>query len=417
MNKTGTTILGVLALGLGWLLGAQTGGGSADATNAEIVRLQDENAQFRRLLGERGPRLPPVVGLKGSAPRNPGEAPASGSPASTSHPDVTSFDITTFDDADQAFQAFLAYAATMLAKGEEGHLALLEAISRNFADKPGEQVLKEMLGNEEQALRYLYPLIRFAMNHDAEVVDMTETVFKTMAKDPQRLRDVDNDPIGLFTEGVAVMLPGMVDAKRLERFRAYAVGMLETPEAEQPRSVARQRRDVQRAMESWAPPISKEEALERLRRGDVAAEEAMSLLRRLGPDDVRGLDLDALVGPLLERDGWRVMTLVGRLQPDADTLARLDARFLRAARTGTLEASMVPTWLRWTGRRTWEASRAFIEAGLQGGNTASNGAFLMAAVGLQPGPDDDWLDWAERTYTFEDKVRVFLKRRREQGGR
>ena len=33
---------------------------------------------------------------------------------------------------------------------------------------------------------------------------------------------------------------------------------------------------------------------------------------------------------------------------------------------------------------------------------------------LEPAPDDDWVDWAERTYEFEDSVRVFLKRRREK---
>ena len=127
----------------------------------------------------------------------------------------------------------------------------------------------------------------------------------------------------------------------------------------------------------------------------------MSLLRRLGPADVRGLDLDALVGPLLEKDGWRVMTLISRLQPDAGTLAKLDARFLRAMGAGSVRSHMVPAWLRWTCRRSWDGAKDFVEAGLQGGSVKTNGALLMAAMGLNPKPDDEWIDWAEQTYEFD----------------
>ncbi|MDJ0522408.1 MAG: hypothetical protein QNJ90_10100 [Planctomycetota bacterium] len=419
MNKVMTTALLVVALGLGWLLGSQTGGGGdSDATDARVVSLQEENARLRRALGERGPTLDPGAGLQGTGPvpgagtgttGSGGAEPAKGTPE-----EVTEFDIATFDHPDKAFRAFLAYADTMLKRGPEGHLALLETINETFAEKPGERIVEQLLGDEDQAVRYMYPLIRFALNHDAQIVDMTETIFKTMAENPQRFRELDDDPLEMFTEGVAVMLPGMVDAKRLERFRGYAVAMLETPEDSQPRSVQRQRRDIQRAMESWAPPVSTEEALQRLRDGNLKPEEAASLLRRLGPEDVRGLDLDALVGPLLERDGWRVMTLISRLRPDPGSMAKLDARFLRAATSGSQHPQMVRTWLHWTGRRSWDKSRDFIEAGLQAGTVKTNGHFLMAAMGMRPPPDDEWIDWAERTYEFDDTTRLFLKRRRER---
>ena len=418
MNKVTTTVLLVVALGAGWLLGTQTGGGGGDATDEKVVTLQEENARLRRLLGERGPTLDPGAGLKGMAPVLEPEAGGSaGKPDGTTPEDVTAFDITSFDHPDKAFQALLAYAATMLNKGPDGHLALLETISKTFAEKPGERVVEELLGDERQGVRYLYPLIRFALNHDAQVVDMTETIFKTMAEDPQRLGEIDDDPLEMFTEGIAVMLPGMVDAKRLERFRGYALGILETPESSQPRTVQRQRRDVQRAIESWAPPLSTEEVLERLRRGPETPEETLSLLRRLKPQDVRGLDLDALLGPLLEKEGWTVMMLISRLQPDAGTLAKFDGRFQRAVLAGMMNPQMIRNWLSWTGRRTWDSARDFIESGLQGGTAKTNGGFLMAAMGLTPQPDAEWLDWAERTYEYDDTTRLYLKRLREKRGR
>ena len=69
MNKITTTILVVLADGAGWLLG--TGGfgdGTADP-DGQVARLREENARLHAELGERGPRLAPVVGLRGTASR------------------------------------------------------------------------------------------------------------------------------------------------------------------------------------------------------------------------------------------------------------------------------------------------------------------------------------------------------------
>ncbi len=48
------------------------------------------------------------------------------------------------------------------------------------------------------------------------------------------------------------------------------------------------------------------------------------------------------------------------------------------------------------------------------GDVKTNGHFLMAALGLRPPPDDEWIDWAEQTYEFDDKTRLFLKRRRDK---
>ena len=109
-----------------------------------------------------------------------------------------------------------------------------------------------------------------------------------------------------------------------------------------------------------------------------------------------------------------MMSLISRLQPDSGTIAKLDARFLRAVTGGAQSPHMARNWLHWTGRRTWSTARDFIEAGLQAGSVKTNGHYLMAALALRPPPDDEWVDWAERTYEFDDNTRLFLKRRRDK---
>jgi len=415
MNKVTTTILVLVALGAGWLLGTVGFGDGSVSQDDERMQLREENARLHRALGERGPRLNSVVGLRGARSGAAGthESGAAHPPAVVPER-VEAFDLAKFEDPDLAFQTFLAYARTMLDRGADGHLALLATIDATFAQKAGEARVRELVGGEEQVVRYLYPVIRFALNHDAQVVDMTETVFRTMAEHPKRLEKISNNALGLFTEGVAVMLPGMVGPKRLARLRTHAQKILATPQAEQPRSVQRQRRDLQRALASWAPPVSVDEAIQRLQQGTASAEEAMALLRRLGPDDVKRLDLDALVGPLLETDGWRMIGVLSRLKPDEATLRRLDTRIVGAVNGGKMPQSLVQYWLRYTGRTGWPKAREFIESGLQQADAETSGVFLMTALDLTPPPDEAWIAWAERTYTFSNRVRLFLQKRHEK---
>jgi len=413
-QKIVLALLLAAALGGGWLLGSQSSDGSG-TTASEVEALHEEIGRLRMALGERGPVLQTGAALHGSTALTDGTE--SGDPGSfleTSADPVNTFDIATFHDPDKAFQALLAYAATKLAEGAKGQLELLETLNRTFMTKPGEGQVQELLGSKEQAVRFIYPVIRFAMNHDAEVADMTETVFRTMAEDPQRLAEMDKDTLEIFTEGIAFMLPGMVGPKRLETMREYARATLLTSEDRQPQSVRRSRRNIQRALESWAPAVSSEEALQRLQQGTLSAEEAMAMLKRLSPEEASRLDIEALLGPILETDGHRAVSLIGRLKPDASTLARLDQRLIKGVIRGRTSQSLVEYYLRYTGRYTWEKARLFIETGLQQASRDTAGTFMLAALRLRPGPDQSWVDWAEQTYEFSDRVRLALKNRRHK---
>ena len=178
-------------------------------------------------------------------------------------------------------------------------------------------------------------------------------------------------------------------------------------------SVQRERRHVQRALESWAPALSAEEALARLEDAETSPEEALSLLRKLTPEQVAGLDLDALLGPMLQSEGYRVVSMIGRLKPDARTIGKLDQRLIQGVIGGSAPQNLVQYYLRYTGRHEFEKARHFLESGLQQATPEATGVFVMAAIGMRPGPDDEWLKWVEQTYQIPGDVRLAIKRRRE----
>lgn len=415
MTKPVLVIALLAALGVGWLLGSMTAtGGGGGASMDEVASLREENARLRLALGERSPQM------RGAA-RPAGQPGMGGSedgellpPPPARYVETDRFDVATFDDADVAFQALLAYAATMLDKGVAGHHDLLATLSATFFDKPGEKVTEELVGGDEQMMRFMYPVLRFAMNREDQVADLTETVFKTMAEEPKRFERLDDGVLELFTEGVAPMLPGIVGAKRMERFRGYAREILRSDLAAQPSAVQRQRRDVQKALESWAPRMTKEEAFQRLQRGDVSPEEATSMLRRLDPEDIARLDVERLLGPLLEKDPWSVISVLGRSKLDASMIDRLDARVIQAVVAGRLKQAVVHYWLRYTGRQAFADAKPFLERGLQAAGKDSAGTFLLTGMASRPPADDAWVAWAEERFEFSEEVRAALIRMQEQ---
>jgi hypothetical protein len=68
-------------------------------------------------------------------------------------------------------------AEAKLGGGPEAHLELLFAL---------DEVMKQLRASgtrDEDLTRELYPWIRFLVAHEADMVDMTETVFRTLAED------------------------------------------------------------------------------------------------------------------------------------------------------------------------------------------------------------------------------------------
>ncbi len=146
------------------------------------------------------------------------------------------------------------------------------------------------------------------------MLDVTETVYRTMAEDARALDDVGKEALGVFTEPFSLLLPAIADERRLARFRTLAQAVLAAPEEGQPESVRANRPKVERALAVWSPPLSVDEAASRLRAGTLTPAEAQRVLARLPPGDLARLDPVALVGPLLRAGDWRAVQALARIR-------------------------------------------------------------------------------------------------------
>ena len=67
--------------------------------------------------------------------------------------------------------------------------------------------------------------------------------------------------------------------------------------------------------------------------------------------------------------------------------------------------------MRKTGRYAWATAQPFVEAGLRQANRDTAGVFLLAAMGMRAGPDEEWVRWAQETYDFDPRTTAILKKR------
>jgi hypothetical protein len=401
-----------------WFLGSQASAPSdvaepPPAEDAESARLRRRVADLERALAEAAtPQLTgrePGAVVPGGGPAAPGGGPAplvaplagSGKAA-----DPKGFTLEGAGSAKEALARLFLFASAKLAQGPQGHLELFQTLDREIFAKETE--LEALFGDEAAAARQLYPVIRFLADRDAQVIDMTETVFRTMAEDPAFFEKADKDTLEVFTEGMGAIVAGAVPEERLATFRAHAKKVLDTPEDRQPEALRRNRRRVEQVLALWAPDLSPEQARERLRASDLSPREALALLRRLPPAELQGFDVAALGGPLLDQGDFRSIRDVASLALDAGTLARLDDRVIEAAASGRLNASVIPYWLRESKREKWADARPFVEQGLRRGAQATD-AFALSLGQLAERPPSDQVSWILSSFQVSERVAKSVK--------
>ena len=252
-------------------------------------------------------------------------------------------------------------------------------------------------------------MIKLLINNEQNVAATTETLFETMANEPEKFSEFDDDTLEIFTEGAGMFMPAIMDEKRMEKMRGYAKKILETPEAQQPQSIQRNRRDIARLMRYWQPPLSADEALAKLQAGEVSTEELRGLLSKLKPEHMSQLDLPALLGDLVAQGDYRAMAALGMAPLDARTLDALDQRFLEGAKTGSIHQWNVQYYLRSTKRTKWVDARTLVETGMDMGGKAAT-TFAGALVQLPEKPDKDWVVWALSRYELPENTVQTLKR-------
>lgn len=349
-----------------------------------------------------------VADAPGPAPSTPPATPARvadpAAPAPKVGPDgAPVLDLADVKSADELVARLLAYLETALARGPEGHLDLLRTLDATLKD--AEKTFERVAGRDEgTAARMIYPLVRFAVLHEAQVADVTESVFRTMAEHPAALADLDKNTLEVFTEGLGVVMPGVVGTDRLARLRGYVETVLATPPGSQPKSIEGNRNRMTRLLRAWAPPMTVDEVIARLKRGDLPPEELAALVRRVPKDALAGLDVAGLLGPAIARGDMAAMgALRGVALPPGD-LAALDRQVV--AGPSARDGNFVYQYLWATSRGTWASAASFVEAWFASG--AADGPQAAMIVRSLGAPAEAIRDLVAR-YRLSDEARRALE--------
>ncbi|MHC4472467.1 MAG: hypothetical protein ACYS99_16070, partial [Planctomycetota bacterium] len=296
-------------------------GESVEALRAQIADLTQklEEADAREAGGAEGAPREGGPGKPGDpSPLYPGAAPASA---------VEAMSLEGITTVKQFSDRLMAFVDAQLERGEPGYFEILKAM--DLLEKNNDD-LERLFTDEAAAMRELYPWVRYLVNREAQVVDFTEYVFRSMAENPAMFEGRDDNPLEAITEGLGVLLPGAVGPERMAVFQAYAEKILETPEEQQPEAVRKNRNEIERLLQRyWAEPVSIEQALEKLRSGQLSESEAARLLRGLPPEMLARIDVSGILGPLLASGRWEAIRALQALPAGIADAAVLDTHVLR----------------------------------------------------------------------------------------
>jgi len=298
----------------------------------------------------------------------------------------------------------MRYVEKQLARGPEGHKELFRELDRLMRDKG----LQQMLRDESQLMPHLYPWVKFLVDHDKQVVAMMETIYKTGAEDPQWFQGLDDEPMEMFAEGLAVLLPGVADEEQLARFRAYAEKIVAMPKESLPEALAKNLNDIQRDLEWWSPALTPEQIVQALNDPSQSVATKISLLRRANPASLVGVDVGAILAAALREGNPQSIWLVQRYADTVSTPA-LDSAFLDGVATGRLEWHVVSSYASVTQRTTWETLKPFLETGLARGGKATE-AFAQSLMFFQKQVPKEFVAGVLASYALSDQIRTQLRK-------
>lgn len=401
-------VLALAAGGVGYAVGSRAVAPvpTEDGLAAENERLKAQIAALERGSADRPSSLaaaPATSAPGGSLPRpvatgtTARPVPAGGTGESVEFPVLTE-GVT----PDEYVARCFAFLEAQLARGPEGHLAILQAIDAHLVKS---EELQRLFGSDEDAVRFMYPLLKFAVTHESQVVECLETTFRTMAESPKTFADLDDDTLEVFTEGIAMALPGVVSTERLGTFTGWVDKVLAAPKGSLPKSIEGNRSELGRLKTMWAPPLTAEQALAALAQPDkLPADQLLSILRRLPKEARDQVDLPAVVGPLLETGNWAALRLLEQIPPTPADLIALDRRLIAALDAG--RGIHAESYLRATGRSTFEKARSFYDAW---GGSPSLVADTYVRVLMQAGAPAAYLRDVAARVRPSDGVRTMLQ--------
>lgn len=310
-------------------------------------------------------------------------APASASSVAADVAAPAAFSLEGVTDAADASKKFMAFVEAQLKRGDTGFAAILQALDSLWKDQ---EKMKVLFADEGAASRLLYPWIKLLVQHDAQMTDLTEYVFRTMAENPSAFANTaDSKELELFTEGLGFLMPGAVSEERLARLRGYAEKFLATPESDQPKALRGNRSEVERLLARfWSSPITPEQALEKLKAGDVPPRDLVKYLRMVPPEAAAMLDVTALVVPHVRQGSYDAMRWLGSPPLDHLDYSRLDPAVLEGVDAGKTNWSQLATYARIPGRKQWSEVRPLFDRALAGSERCVSTALQVLASGILP---------------------------------
>jgi len=296
----------------------------------------------------------------------------------------------------------MRYVEKQLARGPEGHKELFRELDRLMREKQIRQM------PEQQLMPLAGPWVKFLAEHDQQVADMMETIYRTAAEDPQWFQGLDDDPMEMLAEGLAALLPGVVGEEQLARFRGYAERIVAHPKESLPEALAKNLNDIQRDLEWWSPALTPEQLAEALNDPAKPLATKIALLRRADPQALGGVDVGAILAEAIRDGNPQAIWLLQRFQ-GAASVPTTDAAFLEAIAAGRIEWHQVSSYASVTQRQTWEALKPFLETGLARGGKATE-AFAQSLMFFQKQVPKEYVATVVATYALTEQIRNQLKK-------
>ena len=394
----------VATIALAWMLGTSSGGdgepGRQTANRSTPAADANDRTPERAPAEEPGARAPAKAA---AAKPKDDDAPKTDEPPADEEQPFTVEGIESLEDLSARF---MKYAAAKLRQGPEGHKELFRTLNELTENKE----IRPLMRDERQLVPLAYPWLRFAMDREQQLAAMMETLYKTAAENPGWYAGLDDDPLQLFTEGLAVLVPGVAGPEQMDRLRGYVKTILQKDPKSLPKALQKNLRDFARNLEYWQPQLAPEDALKLVQDPSTPAAQRLALLSRINVSDLRGIELAPILTPSLRVGDGQALRMLSRLPITARDIPALDVAFMEGAATGNIRGWTMSQYLHGTKRNQWAQAQPFFDQGLsRGGKTME--VFAQGLVYSPVKPPKEYLVGVLAAYDFSNQVRAQLKQR------
>ncbi|MCZ6574536.1 MAG: hypothetical protein O7C98_15365 [Planctomycetota bacterium] len=395
------------SLVLAWFLGSNAVEAPSYRADRDAEdRTVDRSGAERTLLESSGMRFSGKVPDKTRTPAGRKPKRDAAANTETAEESVGPFTLEGVNTAAELSRRFMAYADRKLKEGPEGRLELYRALD-GLTQGPE---LHRLFRSEADIAPLAYPWFKFLMDRNHQVAALMEDLYKKAASEPAWFEGTDDDTLEIFTEGMAVMLPGFADAEMMERMTGYVEQILQHDKERVPKAVQRNRREFQRNLEFWSGPVSAEDALQQLQDPSLSNAAAMELLRRVDPSALKGIDVQPILVTALKQGNRNAMGVIAKLGAGAGDQRVFDSAFMEAIGAGSYNQWQIRTYLDVTRRSKWADARYFMEEGLsRGGKTAER--FGMALGWMPEQPPKEFIEQVLDGYVLPEHVQTHLRNR------